>query len=68
MKILAPLADNPNAPNKNNTGETPINYAAHLGLTEMVKILLPWTDNPNAPKILKEKHQFFSQPGMVIQI
>ena len=47
VKILAPLIDNPNAPNRN--GETPIYWAALRGHTEIVKILAPLTDNPNAP-------------------
>ena len=47
VKILAPLTDNPNAPNK--YGETPIQWAALMGYTEIVKILVPLTDNPNAP-------------------
>ena len=46
VKILAPLTDNPNAPNK--WGYT-IHNAAHNGQTEIVKILAPLTDNPNAP-------------------
>ena len=47
VKILAPLTDNPNAPN--NTGWTPIYWAACYGHTEIVKVLAPLTDNPNAP-------------------
>ena len=47
VKILAPLTDNPNAPD--NVGWTPIHSAAFKGHTEIVKILLPFTDNPNAP-------------------
>ena len=47
IKILAPLTDNPNCPNKD--GYTPINLAAKNGHTEIVKILAPLTDNPNAP-------------------
>ena len=47
VKILAPLTDNPNAPDED--GDTPINWAAYKGHTEMVKILAPLTDNPNAP-------------------
>ena len=47
VKILAPLTDNPNAPN--NNGDTPIYWAAQKGHTEIVKILAPLTDNPNAP-------------------
>ena len=39
VKNLAPLADNPNAPN--NIGETPIYCAAKNGLTEIVTILAP---------------------------
>ena len=37
VKILAPLADNPNAQNKN--GETPIDCAARNGYAEIVSIL-----------------------------
>ena len=44
---MAPLADNPNAPN--NYGATPIHNAADSGNAEIVKILIPLTDNPNAP-------------------
>ena len=47
VKILAPLTDNPNAPDEN--GRTPIHWAAYYGHTEIVKILAPLTDNPNAP-------------------
>ena len=47
VKILAPLTDNPNAPN--NNGETPIHEAAYIGHAEIVKILAPLTDNPNVP-------------------
>ena len=47
VKILAPLTDNPNAPDQ--YGETPILWAACNGYTEIVKILAPLTDNPNAP-------------------
>jgi len=46
VKILAPLTDNPNAPDID--GETPIHWAAENGHTEIVKILAPLTDNPNA--------------------
>ena len=46
VKILAPLTDNPNAPD--NCGRTPIHWAALKGHTEIVKILAPLTDNPNA--------------------
>ena len=46
VKILAPLTDNPNAPD--NNGQTPIYLAAANGHTDMVKILAPLTDNPNA--------------------
>ena len=48
VKILAPLTDNPNAPNK--YGETPIHKAAKNGHREIVKILALFTDNPNAPE------------------
>ena len=37
VKILVPLTDNPNAPNKNR--ETPIYWANCNGHTEIVKIL-----------------------------
>ena len=47
VKILAPLTDNPNAPDY--LGRTPIYRAAYKGHTEIVKILSPLTDNPNAP-------------------
>ena len=47
VKILAPLTDNPNAPDE--YGATPIFWAAFYGYTEIVKILVPLTDNPNAP-------------------
>ena len=47
VKILAPLADNPNAPG--NNGDTPIYWAARNGHTVIVKILAPLADNPNAP-------------------
>ena len=47
VKILAPLTDNPNAPNKD--GNTPIHWAARNRHTEIVKILAPLTNNPNAP-------------------
>ena len=49
VKILAPLTDNPNAPNI--FGLTPIYRAAIYGHAEIVKILAPLTDNPNAPEI-----------------
>ena len=47
VEIMAPLFDNPNAPDEN--GRTPIYWAALYGHTEIVKILAPLTDNPNAP-------------------
>ena len=47
VKIMAPLTDNLNAPNKHR--ETPIYLAAYRGHTEIVKILAPLVDNPNAP-------------------
>ena len=47
VKILAPLTDNPNAPN--NRGETPIYWAAKNGYIEIVKILAPLADKLNAP-------------------
>ena len=49
IKILAPLADNPNAPNE--PGMTPIHFAASWlsGQSDIVQILAPLTENPNAP-------------------
>ena len=47
VKVLAPLADNPNAPI--NGGGTPIYRAAYHGHTKIVKILAPLTANPNEP-------------------
>ena len=49
VKVLAPLTENPNAPNEN--GVTPIHRAAYHGYSEIVKILVPLTDNPNAPDV-----------------
>ena len=46
VKILAPLTDNPNAPDKN--GDTPIYKAAWKGNLEIVKYLAHLTDKPNA--------------------
>ena len=45
VKILAPLMDNPNPPDKD--GQTPIMFAAWYGHTEIVKILAPLTENTN---------------------
>ena len=47
VKILAPLTDNPNAPDK--VGETPIYWAAYNGHMEIVKILALLIDDPNTP-------------------
>ena len=47
VKILAPLIDNPNAPDR--YGETPIYFAVSEGYTEIVRILSPLAENPNAP-------------------
>ena len=47
MIIMAPLMENPNAPNL--YGWTPIHLSARNGHKEMVKILMPLTDNPNPP-------------------
>ena len=47
VTIMAPLIENPNAPNED--GNTPIHTAAENGHTEIVKILAPLTENPNAP-------------------
>ena len=50
VKILIPLADNPNPPCSNGyTVNTPIYWAAQWGHTEIVKIMAPLTNNPNAP-------------------
>ena len=46
VKILVPLTDNPNAPDKD--GDTAIHLAAENGHTEIVKILASMLDNPNA--------------------
>ena len=55
VKILAPLTDNPNAPDED--GKIPI-----LRHTEIVKILAPLTDNANAPdNELMEIFHFFGQ-------
>ena len=45
VKILAPVIDHPNAPDKD--GITPIHAAALLGHTEIIKFLAPLTNNPN---------------------
>ena len=49
VKIMAPLIENPNAPNED--GNTPIHTAAENGHIEIVKILAPLTENPNAPDL-----------------
>ena len=49
VQILAPLTDDPNAPDE--CGFTPIYSAAQEGHTEIVQILAPLTDDPNAPNI-----------------
>ena len=45
VNILAPLTDNPNAPDED--GKTPIYWAALNGHTDIIKILTPMTSNPN---------------------
>ena len=45
VRILAPLADNPNA--RNSFGKSPLDYAKKSGNQEMVKILAPFADNRN---------------------
>ena len=47
VKILAPLTDNPNAPDED--GNTPIHLAAQRENARIVKILASLTDNPNVP-------------------
>ena len=49
IKILAPLADNPNEPDTEQMGITPIHTAVDMGALEVIKILAPLTNNPNAP-------------------
>ena len=49
MKLLAPLTENPNAPNPTGDGISPIFSAAMRGHTEIVKTLIPLTENPNLP-------------------
>ena len=46
---MAPLIENPNAPNED--GNTPIHTAAEYGHIEIVKILAPLTENRNAPDL-----------------
>ena len=41
VKILAPLTNNPNAPNK--VGKTPISWAEFRGHTEIIEILTTLT-------------------------
>ena len=53
VKILAPLMNNPNAPN--DDGETPIDWAAENGHTEIVKILAGFTDNPKAHMVSTDR-------------
>ena len=48
VTILAPLIDNPNAPD--NDGFTPIYRSSCNGHTEIIKILAPLSENPNAPQ------------------
>ena len=45
VAILAPLTQNPNAPDPD--GWTPINRVARRGNSEIVRILAPLSDNPN---------------------
>ena len=47
IKILAPLTENPNAPDESRY--TPIHLATFWGHIESVKSLAPLTKNPNAP-------------------
>ena len=49
VKLFAPLAKNPNAPDFN--GISPIYIAAGKGETEIVKMLIHLTENPNASDI-----------------
>ena len=47
IEFLAPLMENPNAPDEN--GWTPIHAAASVGLLECVLILEQFTENPDVP-------------------
>ena len=47
VRVLAPLYDNPNAPDP--SGWTPIHYAARNGQAEVLRILAPLSENPNEP-------------------
>ena len=49
VRILAPMAIDPNAPAAAFDGATPILRAVQKGNTEIVRILIPYTKNPNAP-------------------
>ena len=64
VKILAPLTNNPNAPNKNT--EIQILCAAINEYTGIVKILAPW-QMILMHQIKMEKPQFFGQQLMGIQ-
>ena len=59
VKILAPLTDNPNAPDK--YGNTPIHKAAQYGHTEIIKILGPLTDKPNSTNISGKTPSVFAK-------
>ena len=45
IKELAPFSKNPNAPN--DSGFTPMDYAAMNGYIDVVKVLTPFFENPN---------------------
>ena len=47
IKFLAPLIENPNAPNI--YGDTPIHEAASFGHLDVIRFLAPLTENPNKP-------------------
>ena len=47
VKALAPLIENPNAPDKD--GITPIHHASYWGQLDVIKFLALLTETPNAP-------------------
>ena len=49
VKALAPIFENPNAPDHEINGCNPILLAAKNGHTEVIKVLAPLSNNPNEP-------------------
>merc|ERR1712062_292951 len=66
IRIMAPLTDNPNAPN--NNGRTPIYSAACYGFTEIVNILAPLTDDINAPNNYEETPSSVAKNDEILRI